>query len=145
MRALPRWMPAAVLAEGARFLGTGLVLFPLGLGVSALLHDIVGLRPEAATAIAIGVMLLTGFVMARNYIFCAPGDIRRQLPRFLLVSCAMRGAEYVLFLLLFQLARFNYLVAMALALGTSSLLKFVFYRSWVFGRPLVDAAGKPGS
>ncbi len=135
----------ALLAQATRFLGSGLLLFPLGLGVSAFLNRIVGLVPEVASAIAIVVMLLAGFALTRVYVFRASGAMRRQFPRFLLVSVTMRGAEYVMFLLWLRLAGLGNLPSLTLALATSSLMKFFFYRNWVFGRSLLDAAGRPGA
>ncbi len=129
-----------LLAEILRFAGSGAVLLPTGLAVSAFLHEIVGLEQRLATAGAVGVMLILGFVLGRSFIFRSQGRIGRELPRFAVVSLTMRGAEYLVFLLLFGTLHIYYLLAMTIAVGISFTFKFVLYRTLVFAH-----RGDPGA
>jgi putative flippase GtrA len=116
--------------EILRFIGSGLVAFPVGLGVSALCHEVLGWSKEAATAAAFITLLLLNFALGRLFVFRSTGRITQQLPRFVAVALVMRSCEYLLSLLLQK--RMPYLLAIAAALCVSSLLKFVLYRTWVF-------------
>lgn len=118
--------------EILRFIGSGLIAFPVGLGVSALCHEVFGWPEEAATGAAIGVLLLLNFALGRAFVFRSQGRIAEQLPRFLTIALVMRGAEYLLSLSLFKVFHVPYLLALATSLAISSLAKFFLYRSWVF-------------
>jgi putative flippase GtrA len=123
-----------LLPELLRFIGSGLLVFPVGLGVSALCHEVFGWRAEIAAAAAVGSLLLVNFVLGRAYVFRSSGRIAYQLPRFLGIALVMRGAEYLMFLALFETLHAPYLVAIAASLAMSSLIKFFAYRSWAFPR-----------
>lgn len=129
-----------VLGDGIRFVGAGFLVFPIGLLTSALLHEVFGLREEIAAGGAFCVMLCVSFILARTFIFrsAGTGEVNRQLPRFLLISFGMRGAEYLMFLALFRTFAIPYLFAMVMAVAASSLFKFFLYRVWVFGRPVAS-------
>lgn len=131
-KSLRELLPAAL-----RFLGTGLVSFPLGLGVSALAHELIGWREEIAVACALAVLLVFNFIVSRRYVFRSSGSSRAQMPRFVAVALVMRGVEYLLFLALFR--RVPYLPAMAVAMTLSLAVKFCLYRWWVF-RPVERAS-----
>jgi putative flippase GtrA len=123
-----------LLPEMARFVGSGLLAFPVGLGVSALCHEVFGWRVEFATAAAIGALLLINFGLGRVFVFRSTGRIAYQFPRFLSIALVMRGAEYLMVIGLLKLARVPYLGALTASLVMSSLIKFLLYRSWVFPR-----------
>jgi putative flippase GtrA len=118
--------------EGVRFMAAGLFVFPIGLGVSALSHEVLGLSEQFAGGAALVTLLAIGFVAGRQFVFRSRHAIRRQLPKFLLIAFLMRAAEYCLFLSLFEFLETNYLIALTIALATSSVSKFLLYRFWVF-------------
>ena len=105
--------------QGLRFLGVGFITFPVGIGVSALAHEILGLPERVAAAIALSVLLVLGFFLSRRYVFVSNAQIARQAWRFLLVAAAVRGAEYALFLALYTVGSVNYLLSLVTALGIS--------------------------
>ena len=80
--------------QGLRFLGAGLITFPVGIGVSALAHEVLGMPEKVAAALALVVLLVLGFLLSRQYVFLSNGRIARQAWRFLLVAAAARGTEY---------------------------------------------------
>jgi putative flippase GtrA len=121
-----------LLPELFRFIGTGLLAFPIGLGVSALCHEVFGWREEIAAAAAVGTLLLINFALGRAYVFRSTGRITYQLPRFVAIALLMRGAEYSMFYVLFASLHVPYLVAITASLTMSSLIKFYVYRTWVF-------------
>ena len=90
--------------QGLRFLGAGLITFPVGIGVSVLAHEILGLPEKVAAAVALSVLLILGFVLSRRFVFLSNGRIARQAWRFLLVAAAARCTEYVLFLTIHHIA-----------------------------------------
>ena len=132
-----------VLPQAIRFVGSGLVVFPVGLGVSALCHEVFGWRAEISTAVAIFVLLLINFVVGRLFVFRSSGSVRRQFTRFAGIALAMRGAEYLAFLALFRVVGIPYLLSMLSALIMSSSIKFFVYRMWVFAH--VSPHGKRGN
>jgi putative flippase GtrA len=128
-----RWLSLrSVFYEAVRFVGMGFISFPLGLGISALCHEVLGWPEEIAVATAIGILLILNFFLSRIYVFRSIKSVRSQLVRFVAVALTMRGAEYLLFLLLLRVIHVPYLVAMATALVISLGIKFVIYRTWVF-------------
>lgn len=123
---------ARLTREGIRYIGAGLVVFPLGLGVSMLAHEVFGWSEQVAGAIAIVVLLAVGFYLGRSYVFHSTRLIHHQLVRFLFTAATMRGAEYCMFLVFLMVADINYLVSLTAALAISSMLKFFLYRFLVF-------------
>ena len=128
-----RWIELRNVAkQGLRFLGAGLITFPVGIGVSALAHEIIGMPEKVAAAVALSVLLVLGFVLSRRYVFLSNGRIARRAWRFMLVATAARGIEYLLFLTLFVFGGINYLLSLVMALGISFVFKFFLYRGWIF-------------
>lgn len=111
----------------------GLVSFTLNLGLSALLHEVLGASEELSFGISLAVVFVVNFLACRYIIFDASGsNLVRQLTAFTLSSLAFRGTEYAAFLLLHSLIGIHYLIAIITVLGISMISKFFFYRSAVF-------------
>lgn len=125
----------SMIHEGARFVGSGLLAFPLGLGVAAVCRELLGWRPEAATATAFATLLLVNFMLGRKLVFRSSGAVKHELRRFMAVAICMRAFESLLSILLQKEAHVPYLASIVAALVLSSLIKFFLYRSWVFVRP----------
>jgi len=126
---------SVMIGEAARFVGGGLLSYALGIAISLLLREIVGLREEISVGIALVVLLVTNFWINRLYIFRASGAVTGQFFRFAATAVVMRGAEYVLFIAFLRGLGFNYLAALTIALLISNCAKFVLYRMLVFRRP----------
>ncbi len=111
----------------------GLVSFTLNLGLSALLHELLGVSEELSFGVSLMVVFVVNFLACRYLIFdAAGGNLARQLIAFTLSSLAFRGMEYVAFLLLHSLVGVHYLIAITAVLGVSMIGKFLFYRGAVF-------------
>jgi putative flippase GtrA len=124
----------ALLSEITRYLGAGAVSYGMGIALSALFHEIAGLRQEIAVALSLVIVMTTNFWIARMLIFRATGSAHGQFVRFALTSLIMRGIEYVSFMLLLHQLGINYLVSLTVAMVLSTCVKFFIYRTFVFGK-----------
>ena len=114
--------------------------FAMSTGVSAaitvgfpvLLHELLGIQQTIAVAISQSSALLVNFLMIRVFVFRSRRAAPRDLAYYVGSAAAFRGLEYLGFLALFELAHLYYLVALLITLGTSTLIKFVWYR-FLFG------------
>jgi len=103
------------------------------LGVPVLLHEALGIEQTTAVAISQSSALLLNFIMIRAFVFRSNRRARRDLAYYVGSAVTFRGMEYLLFLALFALGHLFYVAALVLTLGTSTLLKFVWYR-FLFGQ-----------
>lgn len=117
----------------ARFGLSSLASATVSLGLPALLHEVFGVEQKTAVAISQTSVLLLNFLMIRLFVFRSQGRAGRDLGYYVGSTVVFRGSEYVLFLALFELVGMYYLVALVLTLGTSTVVKFVWYR-FLFGR-----------
>ena len=131
---MSRWTSLrALIQELMRFVGLGFISFPLGIGISALCHEVFGWHEEVAVAVSIAILIVVNFTLSRVYVFRSIKSVRSQLIRFVSVALVMRGIEYGMFLVLLRAFGVPYLFAMASALVISLGMKFLIYRAWVFG------------
>ncbi len=126
--------------EAMRFIGSGLVAFPLGLGVAALCRELFGWRKEVATVAAFATLLLVNFMLGRRLVFRSSGNLKHEFARFMGAAVLMRSLESLLSILLLEYAHIPYLASIAVTLAISSMVKFFLYRTWVFSRPAPAAA-----
>jgi len=103
------------------------------LGVPIVLHEGFSVPARSAVAIAFTVAFILNFITTRSFVFRSTGDTRRELPRYVVTSLAFRLAEYLAFLLLFQLGMVYY-VAQVIVVGLSLVLKFFTFKTFVYGR-----------
>jgi putative flippase GtrA len=125
----------ALLGEVLRFCGVGALSYGLGIVLAALFHEVSGLVPEVAVGLSLAILLLTNFFLARAFIFRSSGHVHYELLRFGVASAAMRGAEYLTFLVLLNGLGINYLISLTIAMSLSSVGKFVLYKKIVFRKP----------
>jgi putative flippase GtrA len=123
-----------IAGEAGRFVGYGLVSYALGIGLSALFREVIGLHEEVSVGLTLVILFLVNFWVARRFVFRSSGHKAKQFVRFVSTSLAMRGAEYVMFLTLLRVLHHHYLLALTLAMGFSGFAKFLLYRTVVFGR-----------
>jgi putative flippase GtrA len=108
----------------------------INLGLTALLHELGGIREEFAFAISIGVVLVTNFLGLRYFVF--PGQRGRIVGQFVLfvLSCSgFRASEYAAFLALHTWMGMAYPVSIFLILLASFLMKFFYYGAVIFSKP----------
>jgi putative flippase GtrA len=128
--------------EGIRFIGSGVLVFPLGLGVAALCRQIFGWRQEVATVAAFGTLLMVNFVLGRAFVFRSAGPLKQEFGRFMGTALVMRGFESLFSIGLQKFTGLSYLLSIAATLCCSSLIKFFLYRTWVFRRAAPAAANQ---
>lgn len=123
------------LGAPVRFFLLGLLSFSMNLGITAGLHEIFGVSPEVAFAVALVAAFCTNFSLMRWWVFRGTArPIMDQLVGFGLSSLFFRGTEYVAYIVLYRIAEVRYLVAAVAVLGTSFGVKYVVYNSWLFSR-----------
>jgi putative flippase GtrA len=122
-----------------RFAAMGLIGMVLSVGITAFVHEVLGISEELAFAVALASVVSFHFMSGRYVIYgAAAGDPKRQLLRFGLATGGFRAAEYLGFLVLHTLIGVPYLLVIVIVLGSSFIAKFFFYGRVVFtgGKPL---------
>ena len=104
------------------------------LGLPVLLHEALGVEQKVAVAISQVSVLLLNFLMIRLFVFRSKAGAKRDLAYYVGSAVAFRGLEYLLFLGLFEIAGLHYFAALLLTLGTSTIVKFGWYRFLFDGR-----------
>ena len=123
------------LASLARFALGGVLSSAVVLGVSALLSELGSVDERVAAAIGLASSLVVNFNVMRHFVFRGNQQpLVRQWLEFLASSGVFRGFEYVAFLVVNTVFHVHYLLALLLVLGTSFILKFIWYEGWVFRR-----------
>lgn len=117
-----------------RYVGLGGMTFLLYVGLTALLHEVWELPETAAFAIAIAIVYVLNFFLARHFVYDSSGGIGTQATRFLFVSLAARACEYAAFAVLHVWLGLYYLLSIVLVTAVSVVVKFFVYRSMVFER-----------
>ncbi len=128
----------APLDRIVRFGLVGIVVFGVSLGLTALLHEVLGLSEELAFGITLVVVLVGGFTANRHLVFDASdGDARRQGAHYAVAALTFRGLQYLSFLALHTGLGMPYVPAIIIVLGFWFLIKYVYYGERVFkaGRP----------
>lgn len=132
-----RWtvedMHQEVVGSFLRYCVAAALSFGANLSLTWALHSLFGTLPELAFAIALIVVILMNFFLARHYIYrVGNGCAFDQLPRYLVATLSFRAAEYAGFILLHTLLGIMYLLAAGTILATSFIVKFFVYGSKVF-------------
>lgn len=109
--------------------------FCVNLGVTATLHEMLGVVPEVAFAIALVTVFVINFAGLRWWIFAGTKrPFGSQLLGFALSSLGFRGLEYAGYLVLLLGLGVPYLGAALAVIGISFVAKYVLYDSWLFSR-----------
>lgn len=123
------------LASLMRFALGGVLSSGITLGSTALLHEVGSVHERVAAAIGLLLALTVNFGVLRFFVFKGTRQpVMRQLVMFLGSSGVFRAIEYCGFLLLSQVLKVQYLLAMLATLGVSFILKFAIYELWIFRR-----------
>jgi putative flippase GtrA len=121
-----------IVGEASRFVGFGFVSYGLGVGLTAFFREVLGLHEEVSVAFTLVILFLVNFWLVRRFVFRSFGNELKQFLRFVSMSAAMRGAEYVMFLGLLRVMHAHYLLALTVAMVVSACAKFLLYRTVVF-------------
>jgi putative flippase GtrA len=116
-----------------RFFQLALVSICVTLGLPVFFHEVVLLEEEPAVGLALLTAFLVNFLLARRYVFRSRTNVLPQLFRFAAANLAFRLVEYLAFLALYNWAGLFYVLAIAIVLLSSFVIKFVIYRFYVFG------------
>jgi len=121
------------LAELFRYgIATGLSA-TVTIGLPLLLHEVFAVPERIAVGIAFAAAFVLNFVTTRGYVFRSTGAARNELPRYVITSVCFRLGEYGLFLVLFQFGLVYY-AAQIIVVGLSLVLKFLTFKTFVYGR-----------
>jgi len=110
----------------------GVVSMFLNLAVTITLHEIFLIAANKAYPFGLGTAILVNFYLCRNVLFKSKGDPGRQLAIFVASSLFFRGLEYSVFLIQEVTINLPYILAILLIQGTSFLIKFWYYKRFVF-------------
>jgi putative flippase GtrA len=133
---IPRDLPRYAVASAFSFCFV--------IGVTAGLHELLGVAQTVAPAIALASALIVNFILLRRWVF--PGQTThwgRQLAETALTSLLFRAVEYGIFLALHLGLDLNYLLATGASVGISALAKFGVYREIVFNRARSRSSSAP--
>jgi putative flippase GtrA len=136
----PKGRLKKLFLEAVRFVSSGALVFPLGLGVAALCRQYLGWGDELATVAAFASLLMINFVLGRAFVFRSAGPFKQELARFMGTAVVMRGFESLFSIALQKLTGLSYLLSITATLCLSSMIKFFLYRTWVFRRATPAAA-----
>lgn len=127
--------PPSLLADLTRYALTSALSLGIILGLSAVLHELVGLSETLAVALALAGAFVVNFTLLRRFVF--PGQSAPPMRQFVetaAISVSFRAFEYAVFLALNLGAGVDYLLATTAAVCVSALGKFAVYRQVVFNR-----------
>jgi len=117
----------------ARFVVVGADVFPINVGLTALLHEVLHLPEEAAFAIALATVFVVGFFANRHLVFAAgAGRIRPQMVRYVVAAVGFRIVQFASFLVIHSWLGAPYLFAVVAVLSFWLVVKFVVFRALVF-------------
>lgn len=132
---LVRLAKSVARSELAKYIALGALSFGLGLALVTLLVEVFDVSEPVAGACGFVAALAVNFFLARNLIFASTTTgIGRQALSFILVSAAMRLAEFLLYLALTGWAQAPYYLAYTVTLLISNLGKFYAYKLLVFSK-----------
>jgi putative flippase GtrA len=123
-----------IVADGsaARFLVATGASMVFSLGGSAFFTEVIHLPARLSVAAALVLAFLFNFFFLRLFVFRSTAPKGRQLLHFGLTSIGFRGAEYLLFLLLYETTGLPYMISLILSLGLSFVGKFIYHRQVTF-------------
>lgn len=126
----------ALRFQAKRFVVLSAISFAGYLGLTALLHEQLGVSSYIAVPISMACITLFNFFTLKLFIFPS-SELHwlKQLAGFITSIAGFRVAEYIAFLLLHGLIALPYLPAYATILGASAACKFLFLRTVLFAGP----------
>jgi putative flippase GtrA len=115
----------------------GLSSSGITIGVTVALHELAFVAERFAAATGLATALTVNFLVLRYFVFHRTRmSLVPQLLLYLGSAGVFRGLEYLGFLLVNTAFGTHYVAALVMVTGVSSMLKFVLYEGFVFGRRL---------
>jgi putative flippase GtrA len=121
-----------VLIQALSFGASGFVSTGINIFVTAFFYEIVCLPVEIAYAIGLASATVTNFFLCRDAIFRSSKKFKLQFPIFILSSLLFRGIEYLAFLVIENNTNFPYVVVIFAIHFFSTLIKFLYYKTFLF-------------
>jgi putative flippase GtrA len=116
-----------------RFAHASAAAFAANLGVTMLLHEMLGVAPAQAYAVALAVVFVQSFLFLRFYVYGRQNSPwLLQFLKYAPSTAAFRGFEFLAFFFAEGVLGIDYRVAIVLIAGLSLTTKFLFYRQVVF-------------
>lgn len=109
-----------------------LVSASLTLGLPPLFHEVLGLGEELAVALALGTAFAVNFFTVRIVVFRSFGNPASEFLRYAITNASFRVSEYFLFIIFHLIFDMYYILALVIILLASFVIKFFFYRTFVF-------------
>lgn len=106
--------------------------FGINVGLTAFLHEVLGVSPEISFGIALACAYGANFFNNRTWVFDSDVEAIPQVGRFLVISLIFRLAEYLVFALLHVVLGIYYLAAVLISLLSFYFAKFFVYKEIVF-------------
>ena len=122
------------LKEGILFIIASGIGFAINLGITAFLHEILGVSPGISFAVALVCAYAANYFNNRKWVFSSDAAPLNQVGRFLGVSLVFRVLEYLVFTLLHYVLGIYYLGAVLGSLISFYFIKFFTYKKLVFTR-----------
>jgi putative flippase GtrA len=118
-------------SSGFRFLVVGGASVVVDAGLLWVLHGLIGLRLEPATALAFLAGFVVNFALNRQWAFASTGRLRRQFAAYVALVAANLLVTVLLVRALTALG-VMYLVAKVLTTAVLSTVNYVVSRKWIF-------------
>ena len=122
----------STIKQGILFILASGIGFAINVGLTAFLHEILGIPPGIAFAAALACAYAVNFFNNRKWVFASDAATVPQVVRFLSVSLVFRLLEYLVFLILYSTLGMHYLLAVLISLFSFYFLKFFVYKELVF-------------
>jgi len=119
-----------LLVQLAGFGLSGLSSAFVNLSATVFLHELVGFTARTAYLCGLLMAMGTNFFICRHLIFYSHKRLYKQLSAFVGSSLFFRGLEYTAFLLMETIL--PYLAAIVFIQSVSFLVKFFYYRLFIF-------------
>lgn len=111
-----------------RFGMTSGLSFFLTMGLTVLLHEVLGWDERVAFAVVLAVVFLVNFTLLKLFVFRdSAGSLVRQLVSVAAASLTFRTGEYIAFLIALSVLAIPYVWAMLFVLVASFVGKFFLY------------------
>ncbi|MBM79612.1 MAG: hypothetical protein CMJ78_03335 [Planctomycetaceae bacterium] len=125
----------SVASSGLRLMMWISFCFPLNLGTTAFLHEVIQVREEIAFLIALVIVSIVNFIGLRRFVYRqTSGSLSAQFGAFAVSTVVFRTLEYLGFLIVFGMLGWHYLLGVIAVMGLSTLVKHFVYRFAIFRR-----------
>lgn len=125
-----------LIRQALRFGLTTALSAVVTVGLPVLLHEVFGVQPRIAVAVAFVVAFCMNFISLRRIVFTSDRNAGHDLLIFAVSSMIFRFGEYLGFLGISALLDLSYVWCLLTVLACSTLIKFFWYRQ-VMHRPIV--------